>query len=60
MGWEFFGQINGDKAQFVLHGARPPRGSLLVSFPDCIVAYQSRSAQGRVHFMHAPMAAPAA
>jgi hypothetical protein len=50
---DFFGQIDGDKAQFLLHETRPPSGYLLVSFPDCIVAYQSRSAQGRVHFMNA-------
>jgi hypothetical protein len=50
---DFFGQIYGDKTQFVLHGACPPSGSLLVSFPDCIVAYHRRSAQGRVHFITA-------
>ena len=50
---DFFGQIDGDKAQFLFHRTRPLRGYLLVSFPDCIVAYQSRSAQGRVHFINA-------
>ena len=41
---DFFGQINGNKAQFGLHRTRPLHGYLLVSFPDCIVAYPSRSA----------------
>jgi hypothetical protein len=52
-GKDFCGQIDGDKAQCLLHGTRPPRGYLLVSVPDGMVAYHSRSAQGRVHFINA-------
>src|SRR5918911_141847 len=50
---DFFGQIDGDGAEFLLHGTRPPRGSLMVSFTDLIVADHSRSAQGWVHFINA-------
>ena len=48
---DFFGQIDGDGAEFLLHGTRPPRGSLMISFTDLIVADHSRSAQRRVHLM---------
>src|SRR5262249_10232822 len=50
---DFFGQINGDGAQFVLHGPHPPSDSLLVSFSDLIVADHSQSAQGRFLFINA-------
>ena len=50
---DFFGQIDGDGAELLLHGTRPPRGSLMISFTDFIVADHSRSAQGRVHFINA-------
>jgi hypothetical protein len=42
----FFGQIDGDGVKLLLHRTRPPRGSLMVSFTDLIVADHSRSAQG--------------
>ena len=34
---DFFGQIDGDGAELLLHGTRPPRGSLMISFTDLIV-----------------------
>src|SRR4030095_15246980 len=49
----FFGQIDGNGAQFVLHGTRPPRGYFMISFADLSVADHCRSAQGRVHFINA-------
>ena len=48
----FFWPDRGDKAQFFALGSSSSR-FCLVSFPDCSVAYQSRSAQGRVHFINA-------
>ena len=50
---DFFGQIEGDGAELLLHGTRPPRGSLMVNFTHLIVADHSRSAQGRAHFINA-------
>ena len=50
---DFFGQIDGDKTQFLLHGTRPPRGYVMISFADLSVADYRRSAQGRVHFINA-------
>ena len=51
---DFFGQIDGDGAELLLHGTRPPRGSRMISCTDIIVADHSRSTQGRVHFINAP------
>ena len=48
---DFFGQIDRDSAKLLLHGTRPPSGDMIASITDLFVAYQSRSAQGRVHFI---------
>ncbi len=48
---DFFGQIDRNGAKLLLHGTHPPNGYMKISVTELIVAYQSQSAQERVHII---------